>query len=108
MFVADRLSTVSITCSVSGLAHEVTEENVAAGRRLGNRQYQAICGYRFVLPPALVTLTGRPCPRCAAVLVAAGAAPPSVGRVRRPDHRRPGWWRRILHPGRGGGVGWRS
>lgn len=109
VFVADRLSTVTITCWVDGRAHEVTEENVAAGRRLGNRQYRAICGYRFVLPPALVALTGRPCARCAAVLVKANQPEPAADRVRHPGHRQPGWWWRILHPGLGGGAGarWR-
>ena len=109
VFVADRLSTVTVTCGVGGLAHEVTEENVAAGRRLGNRQYRAICGYRFPLPPPLVTLTGRPCARCAAVLVRANQAEPATGRVRHSGHRQPGWWWRILHPGRDGGAGarWR-
>jgi hypothetical protein len=103
--VADRLVTVSITCWVDGLAHEVTEEDVAAGRRCGHRQYRAICGYRFFWPAALVVLTGQPCARCAALLAAARGAHPTVGRVR----RWPGWWR-VLHPGRGGeaGIRWWS
>ncbi|MBV9164165.1 MAG: hypothetical protein JO281_22045 [Pseudonocardiales bacterium] len=101
VFVADRLSTVTITCWVDGLAHEVTEENVAADRRCGNRRYRAVCGYRFALPPPLVTLAGQPCARCAAVLGKANQPDPAAGRVRHPGHRRPGWWRRILHPGRG-------
>jgi hypothetical protein len=110
VFVADRLSTVTFACGVDGLAHEVTEENVVIGRRLGNRQYQAVCGYRFPLPPPLVTLTGRPCARCAAVLVTAKGPEPAAGRVRHPGHRQPGWWWRILHPGRstGAGLWWRS
>lgn len=50
VFVADRLITVSITCWVDGLAYEVTEEDVAAARRCGHRQYRAICGYQFFGP----------------------------------------------------------
>jgi hypothetical protein len=102
--VADRLSTVTITCCVDGLAHEVTEEDVAAGRRCDDRRYRTVCGYRFVLPAPLVALTGRPCPRCAAVLVAARGPQPTAGQVRRPGDRQPGWWW-VLRPGRGGGAG---
>jgi hypothetical protein len=68
VIVADRLRTVSIICGMDGRAHEVTEQDVAAGRRLGNRQYRAACGYQFMLPAPLVALAGRSCARCAAVL----------------------------------------
>ncbi|MGH3866323.1 MAG: hypothetical protein ACRDQ4_09360 [Pseudonocardiaceae bacterium] len=89
--VADRLVTVSITCWVHGVAHEVTEEEVATSSRFDDRRYRAICGYRFVWRPAvLVTLTGQPCPQCAAVLAAAREPQPTADQVRRPGHRRPG------------------
>ncbi|MBV9163350.1 MAG: hypothetical protein JO281_17745 [Pseudonocardiales bacterium] len=101
--MADRLSTVTVTCGVDRLAHEVTEEEVAAGRRCSNRQYRAVCGYRFMVPAPLVVLTGRPCARCAAVLAEADPPEPAAGRVRRSRHRRPGWWQ-ILRLGRGARV----
>lgn len=63
--------TISIICGMDGRAHEVTEQDVAAGRQTGNRQYRAICGYRFMLPAPLVALAGRPCAKCAAVLAGA-------------------------------------
>ncbi|MGB6165100.1 MAG: hypothetical protein WBF75_21530 [Pseudonocardiaceae bacterium] len=48
--MADRLVTVSITCWMSNVAHEVTERDVAAAGRHGHRCYRAICGYRFTFP----------------------------------------------------------
>lgn len=91
-----RLYTTAITCSVDGLAHEVIDESMAAGRHAG--RYQALCGSR-VLAAAMVAPIGRPCTRCTAVLVAARQP---TGPARRPRHRRPGWLWRMLHPGRGG------
>jgi hypothetical protein len=108
VFVADQLITVSITCWVDGLVHEVTEEDVAAGRRCGHRQYRAICGYRFFWPAALVVLTGQPCARCAAVLATAREPDLTAGRVRRWCHRQPGWWRWVLHRSRNAGTRWWS
>ena len=107
MFVANRLVTVSITCWVDHLAHEVTEENMAASRRSGHRPYRAIRGYQFVWPVALVTLTGQPCPKCAALPLAPREPNPTAGRVRRWGHRQPGWWW-VARPGRGVGVRWGS
>jgi hypothetical protein len=88
-----RLYTTAITCGVDGLAHEVTDENMAAGRHAG--RYQALCGYR-VLAAAMAAPIGRPCSRCTAVL----EARQPTGTAWRPRHRRPGWLWRILHPGR--------
>ena len=96
--MAERLYTIPITCCADGLAHEVTDENVAAGRHAGH--YQALCGYR-VVAAAMVAPVGRPCTRCTAVLV---AAQPTTGPARRSRHRRPGWLWRMLHPGRSAGA----
>lgn len=38
--------TIPITCGVDGLAHEVTDENAAAGRSTG--KYLAECGHRIL------------------------------------------------------------
>jgi hypothetical protein len=65
--VAERLFTIPITCYVDRRAHEVTDENTAAGRRTG--YYEALCGYR-VIAAAMAAPVGRPCPEYTAVLVA--------------------------------------
>lgn len=64
-----RLYRIPITCCLDGRAHDVTDENVAAGRTAGGR-YQALCGH-VVLPAALVAPIGRPCALCATVLAMA-------------------------------------
>jgi hypothetical protein len=64
--VAERLFTIPITCHVDRRAHEVTDENTAAGRRTGH--YKALCGYR-VIAAAMAAPVGRPCPEYTAVLV---------------------------------------
>jgi hypothetical protein len=99
VLVAERLFTIPITCYFDRRAHEVTDENIAAGRRAGH--YQALCGYR-VIAAAMAAPVGRPCPDCVAVLV---ASRPPTGPARRGRHRRPGWLRRILHPSRVTGAG---
>ena len=76
--MVDRLVTVSITCWVSNVAHEVRERDVAAAGRHGHLCYRAICGYRFTFPPALATWTSQPCPHCAAVLAAARQPRPTA------------------------------
>jgi hypothetical protein len=91
MIVADQLRTITIICEVDRWAHEITEEDVAAGRRSGNRRYQAICGYHFKLPASRVVIAAPPCEQCAAVLVAANQPEPTAHRTRRP-RRRLGWW----------------
>ncbi|MBV9011962.1 MAG: hypothetical protein JO272_07920 [Pseudonocardiales bacterium] len=60
--------TITIICEVDRRAHEIIEEDVAAGRRSGNRQYWAICGYHFMLPAPRVAIAAPPCEQCAAVL----------------------------------------
>ncbi|MGH3869730.1 MAG: hypothetical protein ACRDQ4_27250 [Pseudonocardiaceae bacterium] len=102
--MADRLVTVSITCWDHNVAHEVIERDVAAAGRHGHLCYRAICGYRFTFPPALATFTSQPRPQCAAVLAAARQPQPTTDRIRRPGHRQPGWWWRILHWRHGGGT----
>lgn len=86
--------TSPITCCVDGQAHDVTDEDAAAGHRTG--EYRAVCGYR-VVAAALAAPVGRPCARCIAVSVATQRIRGLVGRSR---HRRPGWLWRMLHPGR--------
>jgi hypothetical protein len=90
MVVTERLFTIPITCYFDHRAHEVTDENIAAGRHTGH--YQALCGYRIVAA-AMAAPVGRPCPECIAVLIASRPRPG-------PRHRRAGWLWRILHPGR--------
>jgi hypothetical protein len=94
MLVAERLYTIPITCYFDRRAHEVTDENIVAGRQTGH--YEALCGYR-IIAAAMAAPVGRPCPECTAVLVAARLP---TGPARRGRHRRPGWLWRILHPGR--------
>jgi hypothetical protein len=91
--VAERLYTIPITCCLDGRAHDVTDQNVAAGWRAGGR-YEALCGY-VVVPAAMVAPIGRPCARCAAVVASHRLTPTTVGRSRR---RQRGWLWRMLHP----------
>jgi hypothetical protein len=96
--VVERLFTIPITCYYDRRAHEVTDENIAAGRRSGH--YEALCGYR-VIAAAMAAPAGRPCPECVAVLVAARslAVPARRGR-----HRRLGWLSRVMRPVRSGSL----
>ena len=94
VLVAERLFTIPITCYFDRRAHEVTDKNIAAGRRTGH--YQALCGYR-VVAAAMAAPVGRPCAECTAVVVASRLP---LGPARHGRHRRPGWLWRILHPGR--------
>jgi hypothetical protein len=98
VLVAERLFTIPITCYFDHRAHEVTDENITAGRRTGH--YQALCGYQ-VIAAAMAAPVGRPCPVCVAVLV---ASRPSTSPARRGRHRRPGWLERILRPSRATGA----
>ncbi|MGH3869856.1 MAG: hypothetical protein ACRDQ4_27905 [Pseudonocardiaceae bacterium] len=91
--------TIPITCFLDGRAHDVTDENVVAGRRTG--KYLAECGRRIVAA-AMAAPVGRPCARCTAVLVPARLTTGPVGRRR---HHRPGWLWRMLYPGSSAGVG---
>ena len=101
MLVAERLFTIPITFYFDHRAHEVTDENIAAGRRAGH--YQALCGYR-VIAAAMAAPVGRPCPECVAVLL---ASRPSTGPARRGRHRRLGWLGRIMRPSRATEAGTR-
>ena len=101
MLVAERLFTIPITCYIDRRAHEVTDENTAAGRRTG--YYEALRGYR-VIAAAMAAPVGRPCPECTAVLV---ASRPPTDPARHGRHRRPGWlWRipRLRRVARSGNV----
>jgi hypothetical protein len=90
--VANRIGTIAITCAHDGQAHDVTDDNLTAGRHTG--QYEAVCGY-LVSAAALAAPIGRPCPECTAVSAAASTDP-----ARRSRHRQHGWLWRILHPSR--------
>lgn len=104
VFVAEPLYTIPITCCLDGQAHDVTDENVAAGHRTG--EYQALCGYLVSAAP-LVAPVGRRCASCAAVVRARRSAP-TIGSVRRSRHRQPGWLWRLLRPGCSAGARWLS
>lgn len=83
--MADRVVTVSGTCGVSDVTHQVAKAEVIAAGRHGHLLYRAICGHRFLFAPAAVTWTSQPCPHCAALLTAA---------------RQPGrWWRQSWRSG---------
>ena len=82
-----RLRTITIICEVDRWAHEITEDDIAAGRRSGNRRYQAICGYHFKLPAPRVATSAPPCQECAAVLAAANQPGPTTRRTYHPRHR---------------------
>lgn len=88
--MADRLRTITIICEVDRRAHEITEEDVIASHRSGNRRYQAVCGYHFKLPAPRVAIGAPPCEQCAAVLAAANQPEPTAHRPERPSHRL-GW-----------------
>ncbi|MGH3754644.1 MAG: hypothetical protein ACRDRP_18490 [Pseudonocardiaceae bacterium] len=88
--MAEWRDTIPITCRVDGQAHDVTDGNVATGRRTG--QFPALCGYVVMAAPI-----GQPCPRCTAIMIARRSASAVTG-VRRSRHRyrryRKGgdWW----------------
>jgi hypothetical protein len=65
--VAERVYTSPMTCGLDGLAHEVTDENFAQGRRPGH--CAALCGHTVSLTPA-ITPVGRACPQCVDLLLA--------------------------------------
>lgn len=56
--------TSSLTCTIDGLAHLVSDDAAAAGIAAGRGIYTALCGHP-VHAAAMVSATGRPCPRCA-------------------------------------------
>jgi hypothetical protein len=55
----------SVTCTVDGLAHLVSDDAAVAGIAAGRGVYAALCGH-LVHAAAMVSSLGRPCPRCAA------------------------------------------
>ena len=90
VLVTNRPYTIPITCCLDGQAHQVTDEDVAAGNRAG--EYRALCGYGVWASP-LAAPVGRPCGRCRAVAAAAQPAVP-------PTRRHLKWLRRALRRGR--------
>jgi hypothetical protein len=88
----ERWYTIPITCRLDGLAHDVTDENVAADH---TGDYPALCGH-VVSAAAMVAPVGRPCAKCAAV---SALARPITAPARRARHRQPGRLWRMLHPG---------
>lgn len=84
-----RYDSTPITGQLDGLAHEVSDENVAASR---DGEYLALCGHRFLAAP-LVAPVGRPCPQCAAVQAPPPPPPPPPPPLatRRGRHWRQGW-----------------
>lgn len=57
------LNTISMTCVEDGRSHQVTDEQMIAGRRARTGRYLAICGYT-VTATSMLAPDGRPCPRC--------------------------------------------
>lgn len=53
----------SLTCTVDGLAHLVSDDAAAEGVAAGRGTYIALCGHK-VHAAAMVCAAGRPCPRC--------------------------------------------
>jgi hypothetical protein len=76
--VAERSYTIPVTCCRDGQAHDVTDENAAAGRATG--AYLTLCGY-LVVPAPMIAPVGRPCERCAAVLAGHRPAPATARRL---------------------------
>lgn len=103
--VAERVYTTPLTSSADGLAHEITDEEFAAGRVLG--EYVALCGARFC-PNAGSEPPGRACPACVRQLLAARGLVAKPVLVTVPEqrrgharHRRPGRLHTLLaHVGR--------
>lgn len=54
----------SLTCTVDGLAHLVSDDAATAGIVARRGIYMALCGHT-VHAAAMVSAIGRPCPRCA-------------------------------------------
>lgn len=55
---------LSLTCTVDGLDHLVSDEAAAAGITAGQGTCMALCGHTVHIAP-LVCSAGRPCPHCA-------------------------------------------
>ncbi|MGH3937672.1 MAG: hypothetical protein ACRDTG_03410 [Pseudonocardiaceae bacterium] len=78
--------TSSLTCTVDGLAHLVSDDAAAAGIAAGRGTYIALCGHT-VHAAAMVSAIGRACPRCA-LHVEAIPEPPRRGNSGRARLRR--------------------
>jgi hypothetical protein len=89
--------TTPVTCTQDGIAHEITDEVMAAAMA-DQTPFEAVCGH-IVLPAPLVAPNGRPCRRCAMFLSAQRTLPNRLEDDAR--HRRSGWLGRLLHPSRG-------
>lgn len=53
----------SLTCTIDGLAHLVSDDAAAEGVAAGRGVYIALCGHP-VHAAAMASAAGRPCPRC--------------------------------------------
>lgn len=67
------LYTSSLTCTVDGLAHLVSDDAAAEGVIARRGTYAALCGH-MVHVAALVSSTGRPCQLCNQQVQSGGAA----------------------------------
>lgn len=90
------IKTTPVTCTQDGIAHQITDEVMAAAMA-DQAPYEAVCGH-IVTPAPLIAPNGRPCPRCAMFLRAQRTLPDRIELDAR--HRRSGWLGRLLHPGR--------
>lgn len=78
------VSTVSVTCVLDALAHQVPDTELAAGAAVATGRYRAVCG-QVIVPAPMVEPDGQPCDQCAAAL-----------RSRHPRRRRSRPLRRLL------------
>lgn len=72
---------LSLTCTVDGLAHLVSDAAATAGVAARKGTYAALCGHT-VHAAAMVCSAGQPCPRCALHVTPLGAGEPRRRRAR--------------------------
>jgi hypothetical protein len=88
-----QLRVSSLTCTMDGLDHAVSDDAAASGLAARQGIYTALCGHR-VHVTALASSAGPSCPRCTE-LVNQVAPPTASLRRHRPRHQR-AWLRRLL------------
>ncbi|WP_214364418.1 hypothetical protein [Pseudonocardia sp. H11422] len=61
------VTTISVTCVLDDLAHEIPDSELAAGAAVSTGRYRAVCGHIVAAAPMVVP-DGQSCDACAAML----------------------------------------
>jgi hypothetical protein len=60
------VETITVTCCIDDLAHEVPDTELTAAARRRDGYFQALCGHMIAAAP-MVMPDGQPCQLCAAI-----------------------------------------